>query len=118
MTKRRQRQSGQQFPISRRGVLRAGLLGFGGLNLANLLRHRAAASPAEPKDTSVIFLFLHGGPSQLETYDRGLDQKVLVIAAGEFGRTPKGTLQPGTSTGKLQWGRDHWPGAQSIEELC
>jgi hypothetical protein len=49
-----------------------------------------------------------------DIYDRGLDQKVLVIAAGEFGRTPKGTLQPGTATGKLQWGRDHWPGAQSI----
>jgi len=49
-----------------------------------------------------------------DLYDRGLDKKVLVIAAGEFGRTPKGTLQPGTSTGKLQWGRDHWPGAQSI----
>ncbi len=49
-----------------------------------------------------------------DIYDRGLDKKVLVIAAGEFGRTPKGTLQPGTATGKLQWGRDHWPGAQSI----
>lgn len=49
-----------------------------------------------------------------DIYDRGLDKKVLLIAAGEFGRTPKGTLQPGTSTGKLQWGRDHWPGAQSI----
>lgn len=49
-----------------------------------------------------------------DIYDRGLDKRVLVIAAGEFGRTPKGTLQPGTSTGKLQWGRDHWPGAQSI----
>jgi hypothetical protein len=49
-----------------------------------------------------------------DLYERGLDKKVLVIAAGEFGRTPKGTLQPGTSTGKLQWGRDHWPGAQSI----
>ncbi|MSR58962.1 MAG: DUF1501 domain-containing protein [Planctomycetaceae bacterium] len=42
-----------------------------------------------------------------ELYNRGLDQKVLVIAAGEFDRTPKGTLQPGASTGKLQWGRDH-----------
>ncbi|MCY2968329.1 MAG: DUF1501 domain-containing protein, partial [Planctomycetota bacterium] len=49
-----------------------------------------------------------------DLYDRGLDKKVLLIAAGEFGRTPKGTLQPGTATGKLQWGRDHWPGAQSI----
>jgi uncharacterized protein (DUF1501 family) len=49
-----------------------------------------------------------------DLYDRGLDRQVLVVAAGEFGRTPKGTLQPGTATGKLQWGRDHWPGAQSV----
>lgn len=49
-----------------------------------------------------------------DIYDRGLDQDVLVVAAGEFGRTPKGTLQPGTASKQLQWGRDHWPGAQSI----
>ncbi len=49
-----------------------------------------------------------------DLYERGLDKNVLVIAAGEFGRTPKGTLQPGTVSKKLQWGRDHWPGAQSI----
>jgi hypothetical protein len=49
-----------------------------------------------------------------DLYARGLNKNVLVIAAGEFGRTPRGGLQPGTSTGKLQWGRDHWPGAQSI----
>ncbi|RLS38173.1 MAG: DUF1501 domain-containing protein [Planctomycetota bacterium] len=39
---------------------------------------------------------------------------MLVIAAGEFGRTPRGSLQPGTAKKKLQWGSDHWPGAQSI----
>ncbi|MFM8217973.1 MAG: DUF1501 domain-containing protein, partial [Planctomycetaceae bacterium] len=54
---------------SRRGVLHAGLLGWGGLSLAGLLRQRALAGPQLPKDTAVIFLFLHGGPSQLETYD-------------------------------------------------
>ena len=55
--------------ISRRGALHAGVLGLGGLNLANLLQERAVADLTLPKDTSVIFLFLHGGPSQLETYD-------------------------------------------------
>jgi hypothetical protein len=46
------------------------VLGFGGMSLSRLLRERAAAgSVATPSDTSVIFLFLHGGPSQLETYD-------------------------------------------------
>ncbi len=49
-----------------------------------------------------------------DIHDRGLNQNVLVIAAGEFGRTPRGSLQPGTAKKKLQWGSDHWPGAQSI----
>lgn len=37
--------------------------------------------------------------------DRGLDQEVLVMAFGEFGRTPR------INTGA---GRDHWPGAMSV----
>ncbi|MBC8351850.1 MAG: DUF1501 domain-containing protein [Planctomycetes bacterium] len=50
--------------IERRAFLRAGLLGLGGLNLARLAAAREASV-----DTSVILLYLHGGPSQLETYD-------------------------------------------------
>lgn len=42
-----------------------------------------------------------------DVYDRGLDRKILVVAVGEFGRTPRLT----THNGHL--GRDHWPGAQS-----
>lgn len=72
------------------------------IDLPTIMRHRL------PVYDQVVTTLIN------DIYDRGLDQKVLVIAAGEFGRTPKGTLQPGTSTGKLQWGRDHWPGAQSI----
>jgi hypothetical protein len=37
--------------------------------------------------------------------DRGLDKDVLVMAMGEFGRTPR--INGGA-------GRDHWPGAMSI----
>ena len=37
--------------------------------------------------------------------DRGLDKEVLVMAMGEFGRTPR--INGGA-------GRDHWPGAMSI----
>jgi hypothetical protein len=37
--------------------------------------------------------------------ERGLDKKVLVVAYGEFGRTPRIN-----GTG----GRDHWPGAMSV----
>ena len=37
--------------------------------------------------------------------DRGLDEDVLVMAMGEFGRTPR--INGGA-------GRDHWPGAMSV----
>jgi len=40
----------------------------GGLTLAELLSRRAAAGTLSA-ETSVILLYLHGGPSQLETYD-------------------------------------------------
>ena len=58
--------------MNRRETLRAGFLGLGGLTLADLLRLRASAATngiAENKDTAVILLFVHGGPSHLETYD-------------------------------------------------
>lgn len=44
---------------------------MGGLTLPQLLAARAnAAESGRPvKDKSVIFLFLHGGPSQIETFD-------------------------------------------------
>lgn len=66
-------QSSVQFGRpSRREVLRAGFLGLGGLSLADMLRAEAAANPSgsTPKrEKSVILLFVHGGPSHLETYD-------------------------------------------------
>jgi uncharacterized protein (DUF1501 family) len=58
---------------SRRSFLRVGALGLGGLALPDLLRMRSAAAAAESprllRDRSVILLFLHGGPSQIETFD-------------------------------------------------
>ncbi len=53
--------------ITRRDLLRVGALGLGGLTLPNLLRARAAGRAT--KDTSVVWLFLPGGPSHLDTYD-------------------------------------------------
>jgi hypothetical protein len=44
------------------------MLALGGISLADVLSGRAAAN-APPHDTSVILLYLHGGPSHLETYD-------------------------------------------------
>ena len=46
-------------------------LGLGGLSLSHLLAARAHAAEAKSplNDKSVIFLFMHGGPSQFETFD-------------------------------------------------
>lgn len=54
-------------PIRRREFLRAGLLGLGGMGLADVLAARAAGGSG--METSVILFWMWGGPSQLETYD-------------------------------------------------
>lgn len=58
-------------PLSRRSFLEAGSLAMGGLTLPDLLRSRsqAAAASKQVADTSVILIWLQGGPSHLETYD-------------------------------------------------
>jgi len=55
-------------PVSRRSLLQVGALALGGLSLRDLLAAQSAAGSSSPQ-TSVILLYLHGGPSQLETYD-------------------------------------------------
>lgn len=57
--------------MQRREFLRVGGLGLGGLGLGDLLTARAAAKAAKlpVTDKAVIFLFMHGGPSQYETFD-------------------------------------------------
>lgn len=54
--------------ISRRQFLTVGSLAVGGLTLSDVLRARAESTPLR-RDTSVVMLYLHGGASQLETYD-------------------------------------------------
>jgi hypothetical protein len=49
-----------------------------------------------------------------DVYARGLDQRVLIIVTGEFGRTPRIEQQVGTQTGVPQPGRDHWPNSMSL----
>lgn len=58
-------------PIGRRDFLRVGALGLGGLSLADHLSLQASLSKSgtTTRDKSVIFLFMHGGPSQFETFD-------------------------------------------------
>src|SRR5947207_2976744 len=62
--------------LGRRDFLRIGSLALGGLSLANLLQTQAAGAFAGTRPVtgkSVIFLFLHGGPSQTETFDPKMD---------------------------------------------
>lgn len=56
---------------SRRDFLKVGALGAGGLMLSDLLRHRAQASAqGQPtRNTSVVWLWLGGGPTHVETFD-------------------------------------------------
>jgi hypothetical protein len=42
-----------------------------------------------------------------DVHDRGLDRRIMIVACGEFGRTPK----VNSANGCL--GRDHWPDAMS-----
>ena len=56
---------------SRRDFLRVGGLGLGSLSLANLLHGKAKAAEQgiQTSDKSVIWLWLGGGPTQVETFD-------------------------------------------------
>src|SRR5258708_12052431 len=56
--------------FDRREFLTIGSLALGGLSLPDVFQARAAGA-AKPLTTgkSVIFLFLHGGPTQYETFD-------------------------------------------------
>jgi hypothetical protein len=70
-------------PLTRRDMLRRCANGFGAVALATLLSDRAFAGPAPhetdplaprpthfpPKARSVIFLYMDGGPSQMDTFD-------------------------------------------------
>src|SRR5580698_5665310 len=56
---------------TRRDFLKVGALGLGGMMLPDLLRARAAdkAQGKPTKNTSVVWLWLGGGPTQIETFD-------------------------------------------------
>src|SRR5918998_6605428 len=82
---------------TRRDFLKVGALGMGGLALSDLLRARARASAAgQPtRNTSVVWLWLGGGPTHVETFDPKM------TAPAEF-RSVVGALQtnvPGVELG-------------------
>ena len=88
----------------RREFLRAGGLGLGGFGLNQLLQTRSAlASDANPlvRDRSVIFLFLHGGPSQTETFDPKMSAPSGVRSATGAIPTALPSIQFGSTFPKL-----------------
>jgi len=80
-------------PISRRTLLQAGGLGLWGLDLASLSAAREAAEPSEsrPAARSVLFIFLSGGLSQLDSFD--MKPQAPLEIRGEF--QPVATQTPG-----------------------
>src|SRR5262245_45773134 len=62
--------------LTRRDFVRAGVLGIGGLSLAQLLAVRAAekaAKKAYVRDRSIVLLFCGGGASHIETFNPNMD---------------------------------------------
>jgi hypothetical protein len=85
--------------FGRRDFLRVGGLGLGGLTLADLLRTNSSAASGGELTTgkSVIFLFMHGGPSQVETFDPKMDRPSEIRSAtGEVSTTLPGITYGGT----------------------
>jgi hypothetical protein len=67
----------------RRSFLKIGSLGLAGLSLPHLLAARAQAAEGRRPltDKSVILLFLHGGPSQVETFDPKMEAPAEIRSA-------------------------------------
>jgi len=78
--------------LTRRNFLKVGGLGLGGLSLAELLRLKAQGA-VNPRASSkaVIYVYLWGGPSHIDTYDMKPDAPVEI--RGEF--NPIRTNVPG-----------------------
>lgn len=84
--------------ITRREFLNVGVLGVGGLTLADLLRLKAAgAVPAGSSFKAIIMVYLNGGPSHMDMYD--LKPDAPVEYRGEF--RPMPTNVPGMAICEL-----------------
>jgi uncharacterized protein (DUF1501 family) len=83
--------------VTRRSFVQGGLLGVGGLGLGEFFKLRAAQPAAHRVDTSVILIWLSGGPGHMETWDPKPD------APSEY-RGPLGAMRtslPGLQLGEL-----------------
>ena len=79
-------------------MLRAGTLGLGGLSLAHLLGLKAHAGVSDlVRDKTIVFLFMQGGPSQVETFDPKIEAPAgIQSATGEIQTTVPGMTFGGT----------------------
>ena len=97
---------------TRREVLRIGGLGLLGLDAVELARLQAAAAPSKtptPRARSCIFIFLFGGPSQIDLWDMKPDAPAEI--RGEF--KPIDTCVPGLRV------CEHLPLlAQQMDKVC
>ena len=83
--------------FNRRSFLKVGSMGLGGWSLPGLLQAKAAGNAF--RDKSVVFVFMHGGPAQTETFDPKMDAPVEVRSAtGEVKTTLPGITFGGTFT--------------------
>ncbi len=81
-----------QTGVSRRDFMRVGALGMGGLTLAELLRLKAhGAVDSRRSNKAIIFVYLFGGPSHVDSYDMKPDAPAEY--RGEF--RPTRTNVPG-----------------------
>lgn len=80
--------------FGRRDFLRVGALSLGGLALPGV-RSARGSTGLPLTERSVVFLFLHGGPSQLETFDPHMDAPAEIRSA--TGEIP--TALPGVTFG-------------------
>jgi len=130
-------------PLSRRHLLQTSACGFGSLALAGLCAQQAAAAQGSnplaarqphfaPRAKRVIFLFMAGGPSQMDTFDykpklqrdHGKDipggvpelQKKIGRRLKKLQKSPFGWKQRGESGA---WVSDLFPHvARCVDDLC
>src|SRR5918993_1300349 len=99
-----------QLPSRRRFLQSAGM-GLGSLALASLLQQDAPAQERrahhEPKVKSVIWLFMTGGPSQVDTFDYkpGLQKRDGQTLAGADPKTRFFTTSGKCPASPFKWSR-------------
>ncbi|MBM3975406.1 MAG: DUF1501 domain-containing protein [Planctomycetes bacterium] len=119
--------------LPRREILRHSCLGFGGLALASLFSREGAAQSLAPHHAArakrVIFLFMHGGPSQIDTFDYkpllqrddgkpfpGDKPRIQFAQTGNLLASPWKFAQHGESG---QWVSELFPNvARHVDKLC